>query len=43
MYKNLKISSLTYEMLCLIARKANKKTEDFLEALIQDQYNKTKK
>ena len=43
MYKNLKVSALTYEMLALIARKGNKKPDDFVETLIQEHYNKTKK
>jgi hypothetical protein len=41
MYKNLKVSALTYEMLILIAK--NKKPEVFIETLIQEHYNKTKK
>jgi len=41
MYKNLKVSTLIYEMLIFIAK--NKKPEVFIEILIQEHYNKTKK
>jgi len=43
MYKNLKVSNLIYEMLLLIARKANKKPEDFIEHIIQETHSKMKK
>jgi hypothetical protein len=44
MNKTIKVSSLTWEMLVLIAKKnGNKKPEDFVEHLIQENYNKMKK
>jgi hypothetical protein len=43
MYKNLKVSALTFEMLVVIAKKGYKKPDDFVEQLIQEHYNKIKK
>lgn len=40
MNRTIKVSNLIYEMLVLIARKANKKPEDFIEFIIQENYNK---
>ncbi len=43
MNKTIKISNIAYEMLVVIAKKQNKKTDDYVEQLIQDHYNKIRK
>jgi hypothetical protein len=43
MNKTIKVSNLIYEMLVLIAKKANKKPEDFIEHIIQENHSKMKK
>ena len=39
MNKTIKLSNLTYEMLAFIAKKQNKKPDDYVEQLIQTAYN----
>ena len=43
MNKTIKISNIAYETLVVIAKKQNKKTDDYVEQLIQEHYNKTRK
>jgi hypothetical protein len=43
MYKNIRIQNLYFEMLALVARKNNKKPEDYVETLIQSAYTNMKK
>jgi hypothetical protein len=43
MNKTIKLSNLTYEMLAFIAKKQNKKPDDYVEQLIQTAYNSIKK
>lgn len=43
MNKTIKLSNLTYEMLTFIAKKQNKKPDDYVEQLIQTAYNSIKR
>jgi len=43
MNKTIKISNIAYEMLAVIAKKQNKKNDDYVEQIIQEHYNKTRK
>jgi hypothetical protein len=43
MNKTIKISSLNWELLAFIAKKQNKKPDDYVEQLIQTAYNSIKK
>jgi hypothetical protein len=43
MNKTIKISSLSWELLAFIAKKQNKKPDDYVEQLIQIAYNSIKK
>lgn len=43
MNKTIKLTNLAYEMLVFIAKKQNKKPDDYVEQLIQTAYNSIKK
>ncbi len=42
MNKTIKVSNLVYEMLILLAKKSNRKLDDYVEDLIQSQYKNLK-
>ena len=42
MNKTIRVSNLVYEMLLLLAKKSNRKPDDYVEELIQSQYKNLK-
>ena len=42
MNKTIRVSNLVYEMLLLLAKKSNRKPDDYVEDLIQQQYKNQK-
>ena len=42
MNKTIKVSNIVWEMLLLLAKKSNRKPDDYVEDLIQQQYKNLK-